>query len=391
MTGDYERTDSMKTQREALIIGAGNIGKGPIALFLKKNRYRLTFASRSFDKLQAIQETGYTIHTTVLREQHQTFMDRFDIAPLSGDHFDQAFLRADSVFICLYPDAYASMAQALMHALTLRYQKKRDQKLNLVLCSNNLFSKDILLEELYRFSPSPEIRTWMTSAVGIARMLVSVGSRPLLNNPDDVEINLTNFKIEVEAGALVDPLAVPEFQGVPDIRQSYFLKLYLINAPLFYLAIRGLAKGYTLMNEVIQDQGLLELIRLTRLEIEAALLNEFRLDPLAVRTLSDQGFQKLLLPSDEKLSRLTKRTSDKLTRDERIMGPALLALKHGVSPDLCTRNIAAFLDLAEVGVGTLERNDALIREGRMGYLTRKCGLTSEEIRWFTPRLEKRVY
>jgi mannitol-1-phosphate 5-dehydrogenase len=149
------------------------------------------------------------------------------------------------------------------------------------------------------------------------------------------------WTLPLDADAFVGP--VPEVTGFrprPQFRNELLRKLYTFNGVNGPIAYVGWANGFTLLHE----SALAYPAFFTAIREEAAygLVREFGLDEGEQRAFAALAMKKYTDPAlQDRIERNAADTRRKLGRHERLLGPALLCLKHGRLPQAYARAIAA--------------------------------------------------
>lgn len=324
------------SQPVSLIIGAGNIGKGPIMYFLSKNHHRIILSSRTYDTVAYLSESGYTIHAKDKNGVHEVGIKDFEHAAFSSETFNEIVSIADSIFVCVYETVYHDIATALTKGLLRRQDTHSVVPLNIVLCSNNLKCVSLFKRELAKAVGD----TFKFDSLGITHALISIGSKPVLSNPYDVEINLINYAFEVDAKHLKNDLNLDGISYVENIEMCYYRKVYFVNSVLTYMGLKGLSLGYQTLNECIHDLGIRELVVDYHEKLSVAFSQEYEVNQDSLVTFSKQVQEKLFTESSEALERLVKNVNAQLMSKDRILGPFELLSKHAMYSQLSYELVA---------------------------------------------------
>ena len=158
---------------------------------------------------------------------------------------------------------------------------------------------------------------------------VSVWSRPL----------------PCDADAFRGPLpAIPGLSPRRHFEHELKRKLYTfngLNGPIAYL---GWARGHHLMDRAANDPAMQDLLLQVRGESAHGLIAEFGFDPVEHAAFQSIAWEKYRNPAlADAIERNARDSARKLGAGERLVGPALLALKHGREPFGYAAAIAAAL------------------------------------------------
>ena len=169
-------------------------------------------------------------------------------------------------------------------------------------------------------------------------------------------------------------------EAVADIQACVDRKLYLHNGGHAMLAYLGSLKGLTYGYEALADRDVhRELVRAWD-ETERALISEHGLASSGLRAymreLEERWANRAL---SDTLLRLGRDPFRKLAATDRLVGPARLALKHGISPEALSLGIAAGLMFANAGdARAVELQALLASKGQEASLREVCGIDPAE-------------
>jgi mannitol-1-phosphate 5-dehydrogenase len=159
---------------------------------------------------------------------------------------------------------------------------------------------------------------------------------------------------------------VPEVYGFrPRSNFSHELirKIYTFNGTNGPIAYIGWANGYHLLHE--SALAFPEFVREIQEESAFGLIREFHLDEQEQRNFMAQALKKYTDPAlNDRVERNAADTRRKLGKDERLLGPAMLCLKHGKTPEAYAKAIAAaYYYTGSDDEGTMEVRATIDRDG----------------------------
>jgi mannitol-1-phosphate 5-dehydrogenase len=155
-------------------------------------------------------------------------------------------------------------------------------------------------------------------------------------------------------------------------------KIYTYNSINAVIAYLGAQKGYSQLYEAGNDEEILVTARKAANETSQAQVAEFDFNPREQEEWTHAALQKF---SDKNIpDPIDRNGADpirKLGRDDRLIGPALLAIKHSIHPEGLITGIIACINYRDPG--TNQRVADLIDEKGVDHvLTEICGLSIEE-------------
>jgi len=125
-------------------------------------------------------------------------------------------------------------------------------------------------------------------------------------------------------------------------------KLYIKNTGHFSIGILGFRKGYALMDQAARDPEVFELVDQATRESAWAVATKHSFDRAWLedyRATFLEAMKSPFLPDD--VSRVIREPMRKLTREERLVGPAMLACELGGKHQALAKMIALALTLEE--------------------------------------------
>ena len=148
-----------------------------------------------------------------------------------------------------------------------------------------------------------------------------------------------------------------------------------INAVITYL---GAKKGYVQLYDAGNDEEILQTARKAASETSRALVAEFRFDPAEQEEWTNAAFAKF---RDRNIPDHVERNGAdpvrKLSREDRLIGPALLALKHRIYPEGLLKGIMACIEYTDPAKNFKVAH--LIKEKGLRFVLKEiCGLSEDE-------------
>jgi mannitol-1-phosphate 5-dehydrogenase len=368
--------------KNALLFGAGNVGRGFLGHLLRQSGYRLTFVDIDERVLQAINARGgYTLRLA----DNDTVQD-LAISPARALHVQdqaaviQAVVEADIAVTAVGARALPHIASALASGLAQRSQARPDDPLNIIICEN-LKGADGILRDLVRQHLPADLHGYLASSVGfvmavIARMETLPPPAERAADPTLI-VAEPYWHLPVDRAGFVG--SIPEVVGMePHDRFDAWVdcKLYIHNAGHAVLAYLGYRRGYAFGYEALVDPAVGTLAERAMLESVQALVAEYGLDRAELEAhVQDLMHRFANRRLGDPIARLGRDPLRKLAPSDRLVGAATLCLRHGVTPDALTWGIAAALtfdDPSDPSAGELQQT---IREhGLDRALIDVCGI-----------------
>jgi mannitol-1-phosphate 5-dehydrogenase len=373
--------------RHIVIWGAGRIGRGFVADLFDAASYRVTLVDNSAECVDRLRTAG---QYTVVRawspaEYEERILRGFTVLHSSQvDEVEVAIAEAGLVAVAVFPAAFADVARRLAPGIERRLRQSAGATLDILMCTNLLHAAS-QFRELLLAALSPGIREEAARRLGVVDTLViRTATEPppemLQRDPMLVWTNgFPEFPVDRQAFKGV-PVQVPGIRLVDNMDAEEMRKLYTYNMLHAMLAYLGVLRGYTLTVQCMADSEIRGAAEGALDEVSRALQAEWGFTP------ADMG-QWIALGitfTDNPLlrDRVARHGADprrKLRRDDRLVGPALLARKYGISPHFLAQGIAGALLYDQPGDEGASWVQSRIAELGVALAVRElCGLTAAE-------------
>lgn len=330
-------------KKEVLIIGAGKIGRGFIGHLFYKSGYKLWFLDASKDVVELLnKEKKYRVD--IAREEK----DLTEYIETEGAFTLDDTKKVAAIFSSV--DMIASSVGAGNVEKVTRFVKDqliaagRKKILNWIICENAnnpaKKMKGILLENAH-----PEFENFVRSRLGLIETQVLRTGMPaneevIIKEP--LALRMQDWwTLPLDKDAFIGP--VPEVEGFilkTNFSNELVRKLYTFNGTNGPIAYIGWANGYAILHE--SALAYREFFREIQEESAFGLIHEFGFDEKEQREFMALAMKKYTDPAiNDQIERNANDTRRKLGKDERLVGPALLCVKHGRMPYAYAKAIAA--------------------------------------------------
>jgi mannitol-1-phosphate 5-dehydrogenase len=374
--------------RNTIVIwGAGRIGRGFVADLFDAAGYRVVLVDQSAELVEALNAAGrYTVvrAENALRRHDRMISGFRALATGQTSEIGEEILRADLLAVAVFPKDFPGVAQGLSHGLGRRSVEKPEAPLD-ILMATNLPDAAHQFRELLLKGLSPATRTYAEQRVGVVDTLVirmvpdpPAGERlrdPLLvwtNGMAELPVDRRAFKGEIPP--------VPGFRLVDDMRAEETRKLYTYNMCHAALAYLGARRDHTLTVDCLADPVVREEVEGALDEAGRALQAEYGFAADAMARWNAGVLQQTDNPTlGDTVARHGADPRRKLKRADRLVGPALLARKHGITPRHLIRAIAAgFLYNDPGDTGAVFVQDRIAELGVSAAVREVCELADDE-------------
>ncbi|MBC7235332.1 MAG: mannitol-1-phosphate 5-dehydrogenase [Chloroflexi bacterium] len=380
--------------KRAVILGAGNVGRGFLGQLFSESGYFVTFVDIDEPLIDALRSRGEYIIRLVDNESTQEVL----VGPVTGllshqrDQVAEALAQAALAATAVGARALSHIAPLVAAGIARRVGRGLNIPLNIIVCENlhnaAAIFREMVLQELAASDAPPGFASWadyLACGVGfvntvIGRMVPELP--PELRAQDPSLIIVEPYKeLPVERAGFVGE--IPPVVGMqPEDHFELFTarKLYLHNAGHAILGYLGYRRGYALGYEALEDAlvrpildgALQESIRgiVARYGAAEGWLREHVRDLLrrfANRALADP------------ILRLARDPLRKLAPEDRLVGAARVAQEADIVPSHLAWGIAGALAFdAPSDPIAVELQRRIAQEGTEAVLHAVCAIDPQE-------------
>jgi mannitol-1-phosphate 5-dehydrogenase len=330
-------------KKQVLIIGAGKIGRGFIAHLFYKSGYKLWFVDASKPVVTLLnKEKRYRIDIAGKDRDLTEYIDAEGAFTLG--HSEQLAAILDDTEIIASSVGAANIESVAGFIKKLLISTGRSKPLNWIIAENANDPAKTIRAVLLK-DADPGFEDFVHTRLGlvetqILRTGMPANAEVLLTEP--LALRMQDWwALPLDKDAFVGP--VPEVYGFsPRTNFSHELirKIYTFNGTNGPIAYIGWANGYHFLHE--SARAFPAFVREIQEESAFGLIREFHLDEQEQRDFMALALKKYTDPAlNDRVERNAADTRRKLGKVERLVGPALLCLKHGKTPDAYVKAIAA--------------------------------------------------
>lgn len=362
----------MLLKRDAVIIGAGRIGRGFLAEMFQDAGCNIIFADVDRELIdllnrqksyQLLKSTGKSDEVIRISGYQAIHADR------DGDLIE-ALCRETAVAAVAVPaDSLAQVAEILAIAIARRTMEHPDIPLDILVCVNTM-SPAARLRSLLDSMLGGAALTYLRDKVGLINTVllrVALFTPAQLLKEDPLMVLDNGFPyISADASAFCAPPISTQMLRLSDnIRAEDIRRIYTLNMAHAVAAYVGVGKGHLMLNDAMTDPQVREQIEGALTESSLGLCSAFGFDAYVQRKWHEEILEMMSNPLlDEGLMSLGADTSRKLSVADRLVGPAVLALRAGVTPVHLVNAIAyGFLFSLSRDAGTLRCQQILKEHG----------------------------
>ncbi len=370
---------SEKAQGKQLaILGAGKIGRGVVGLLFSRAGYSLHLYDMYMEGMRQLEAQGY--YEVRVTDGHdvddRTRVDDFAIVDSARDEQIVELLQdVDIAACCVYEGAFASIAHVIARAIAARVACGCERGLNVLLCVNAL-GAPAKVTDLIRAELDADGAAYFDARVGVCQVMVLAAGMPSEAgaNPWQVVVS-ANPGLEIDAdawkGERVDVEGVSYVTGAQGL---IYRKVYCGNMRHAMAGFMGCMSGLEYICDCHRDPWIRANIVGAFEEAHTAIVQEYDYD--AAEDAEWVAFITAKLDADvrDPVERVIASADEKLSHENRFVGPALMCLRHSIVPFYLARGIAYGLACL-ARERDVELGDA---DGVRAFAKEVCGLTDDD-------------
>lgn len=367
--------------KQAIMIGAGNIGRGFIGALLEKSGYHVTFADVAENLISAInQRKSYTVHIQDKECAEWTVTNISGISSANQELVDAIAGDCELITTAVGLRILPIVAKPIAAGIKARKAAGSTRILNVVACENAIRGTSQLRDAVCSNLSGEEL-DYVKEYVGFADCAVDrIVPKADFENPLDVAVEqYTEWDVE-KAGWKGER---PDIQGLGwvDNLDAYLeRKLFTLNSGHAICAYLGSLKGYKTIVESIADPAIGALVHQAMYESGEGLIQKFGFDPDAHHAYIERIFARFQNPflADE-TTRVAREPIRKLAPSDRLMKPLMTAYNFGLPVDHLIFGAAAALHFnCPEDEQSVELTKKIETEGVEKALAQYTGLKSED-------------
>ena len=371
--------------KNALMYGAGNIGRGFIGQLFHMSGYEISFIDVNMTVIDKLNTDGqypiYITDTDGYREYLVTGVH--GVCGRDNEAIAEAMAAADIMATAVGVNILKFIAAPFACGVRRRMEKGIDAPLNVIICENMIEADKYFAGLVKENLSAAEIEYFDTH---IALVEPSIGRMVPATPKEIAEKNPLAVCVEPYCELPVDKNA---FKGeIPDIKNmvpfapfDFFIrrKLFMHNMSHALTAYLGALRGYTYIWEAASDPDIAAIATKALSEASEALHLEYGVSMEELKAFSEnliERFRNKLL--GDTIERVGKDTKRKLSENDRFVGTARLCEKHGIQPTYVLLGLAAGLHFAPVGDdSSVEVSEAAKANGVLHTISAYCTIAKD--------------
>ncbi len=360
-----------------LIFGAGKTGRGFAAHVCARAGVPFALIDRDRALVSALRDAG-SFRVAVLGRNEVVRLAPAFVAHVDDD-WQEAFDGAELAFTAVFGTNLAALGRRLAPVLARRLARHPERTLDIITLEN-LAHAAATLRAATLGGLDPALTPGIAARIGFVEGIVlktCLAPPAWVSENDPLRLVAQDlFRIPCDADAFVGPARrLPDLEPLPRFGHQLVRKIYTYNGINAVISYVGAQLGHRELSAATCDAAILPLARCAGVEAGLGLIGEYGFSADEQRAWTDQAIAKFADAAiPDPIERNAADPERKLSRDDRLVGPALLCLKHGGEPRAFARGIAAAMRYRDG-----QKPSPLERLGSIdAVLTQVCGLSIDE-------------
>ena len=323
--------------KQAIQIGAGNIGRGFIGALLSQAGWHVTFADVVEPIIEALnRDHAYTVHI-LDKEPGEIAISDVDGVISTSPEFARRVAQCDLITTAVGPNVLPIIAKSIAGGIQARKAAGNTSAMNVVCCENGLRTTTRLKNEVVKHLNAEET-AFLEANIGFADCAVDrICPKPSFDNILDAAVErYCAWKSEL-----------PDIPGLTfaDNLMAYLeRKLFTLNSGHAICAYLGYLKGYATIKDSIADPVIGEIVHAAISESGEGLIREFGFDPDAHHAYVEKIFARYQNPFlEDEVLRVGREPIRKLEAGDRLIKPLTTTASYGLPVDHLLFGAAAAL------------------------------------------------
>ncbi len=310
----------MSNTPSAVIIGAGQTGRGFISRFLVKSGYHLTFIDKNKKTIKYLKEDNFfTIHCfdETVRPVH---IHGFDAHLAGSDEALQSMVHADLLFVSVGQQNLPIIAKDIAQAVSQR-RRAGLPTLKVLTCENGVSPGRILTDAINGYLDAP-------GGVVVSEVAIFCTTNVLRRTRLDIGTENYN-RVPYNAAVLGGALPIEGFDAEADMGKLLKRKIYTYNFISACVTYLGAYKGIEDYATSANDEEVRKLIFRVVPELNKALCKVLDVDAQSQKAFSDNALKKFSDHTiEDYVSKNARDVSRKLRPDDRMIAPARMIIDN---------------------------------------------------------------
>jgi mannitol-1-phosphate 5-dehydrogenase len=327
----------------AVHFGAGNIGRGFVGLLLHRAGYQVVFVDVVDELIDALNRTpSYLVKEVGLESREERVDDYRAINSRADEPAAVAEIAsADIVTTAVGPTVLKFVAPQI--AAGLRQRADGTAPLAVMACENAINATNVLAEHIRAAVPEEE---WPAVAARAVFANTAVDRIVPAQSTDGLDVTVeTYFEWAIERPPFGgDEPSIPDATWVDDLAPYIERKLFTVNTGHATTAYHGFARGIKKLSDALADDTVRAAVTGVLDETRQLLVAKHDFAAEAQQAYVDKILQRFANPYlPDTVDRVGRQPLRKLSRSERLIGPAAELAERGIRPQHLLATVAAAL------------------------------------------------
>ena len=341
----------MATQERPLAVhfGAGNIGRGFIGALLQDAGYHVVFADVNQELIDSMKALGSYTLTELASVPKQKLYKNFQVlnSVTETQELTRLIAKAEIVTASVGANVLGRIAPVIEAGLS---QRTSHDKLVVMACENALGASEIIKRAMKDQQLANKRAIFCNTAVDRIVPLQVEHSEP------DVAVEPFSEWIIESTPLEGRKLNLPGATFVEDLDPFIERKLYTVNTAHLAVTLVGQQFGHETVIEAMADSEVMPKVLAAIQETSAALVRKHGFEPAAHAAYVEKTLSRLSNPAiDDEIVRVGRDPLRKLSRYERLIGPAAYHAEHLGEPFSLLEVIDAALSFKAPGDAEVAR------------------------------------
>ena len=320
--------------KQAIQIGAGNIGRGFIGALLSQAGWHVTFADVVEPIIEALnRDHGYTVHI-LDKEPGEIAISNVDGVISTSPEFAQRVAQCDLITTAVGPNVLPVIAKSIAEGIRARMAAGNAAPMNVVCCENGLRTTTRLKNEVVKHL-SQEEAAFLAEHIGFADCAVDrICPKPNFDNILDAAVErYCEWDVEAAAWKGEKP-DIPGLTFADNLMAYLERKLFTLNSGHAICAYLGYLRGYETIKDSIADPAIGEIVHSAISESGEGLIKEFGFDPDVHHAYVEKIFARYQNPFlEDEVLRVGREPIRKLEAGDRLIKPLTTTAAYGLPVD----------------------------------------------------------
>ncbi|MDQ6815295.1 MAG: hypothetical protein M3040_16290 [Bacteroidota bacterium] len=362
----------------ALIFGAGKTGRGFAAHLAFISGYEVILVDKNKQLIEDLKKAGRYNIEVLGNEERNCTINLSGAYTIDDQAWLPAFVSTHLIFTSVFGNNLEAIATNLAAALRKRYIENARQYLTIITCEN-LTNAAGFLQNMVVKHMSKEEEKWLLQWVGFSEAIIFRTCLDAGAAQSALTVRAQNFfEMPCDGEAVKENLHMNGLKPLTNFRHQLRRKIYTYNCINAVIAYLGAEKGYLQLDEAANDPSIVAIARKAAIETCSAQVAEFGFNPIEQQEWMEAALAKFAdrnIP--DPVERNAADPARKLGRDDRLIGPALLAMKHHIDPEGLLAGIVASFNYFDRDK-KYKLADLIRQKGPDVVLKEICGLSPEE-------------